>query len=86
MALSCSQGSQSYKYKQHCLVEYDSTGGVRQLIKCPTCSCCAHGVSRENSLNNTNNNNNNNCIFGLNILCVIQVIVSAWTLGAELEA
>jgi len=29
--------------------------------------------------------NNNNQIFGLNILCIIQVTVSAWTLGAELE-
>ena len=84
--LSCSQGSWSSKYKQHCWVEYDSTGGIRQLIKCPACSCCVHGVSRENSLNNMNNmnnNNNNNRIFGLNILCVIQV---KWTLGAELEA
>ena len=66
--LSCSQGSWSSKYKQHCWVEYDSTGGVRQLITCPACSCCAHGVSYEN-LNN--NNNNNNRIFSLNILCVI---------------
>jgi len=33
-----------------------------------------------------NNNSNNNRIFGLNILCVIQVTISAWTLGAELEA
>jgi len=65
-------------------VEYDTTGGVRQLIKYPASSCCAHGVSCENSLNN--NNNNNNRIFGLNILHVIQVTVSAWTLGAELEA
>jgi len=75
----------SSKYKQHCWVEYDGTGGVRQLIKCPTCFCCAHGVSHKNSLNNANNNNNNR-IFGLNILCVIQVTVSAWTVGAELEA
>ena len=82
--LSCSQSSWSSKYKQHCWVEYDSTGTVRQLIKCPACSCCAHVVSRENSLNNTNNDNNR--IFDLNILCVIQVTVSAWTLGAELEA
>jgi len=83
--LSCSQGSWSSKYKQHCWVEYDSTGGVMQLIKCPACSCCAHGVSRENSLINTNNNNNDNpCIFGMN--CVIQVTVSAWALGGELEA
>ena len=68
-------------------MEYDSTGGVRQLVKFPACSCCAHGVSHENSLNNMNiNNNNNNRIFTLNILCVIQVIVSAWTLGAELKA
>jgi len=81
--LSCSQGSWGSKYKQHCWVEYDSTGGIRQLIKYPASSCCAHGVSHENSLNNTNNNNH---IFGLNILCVIQVTVSAWTLGAELEA
>ena len=65
-------------------MEYDRTGGVRQPIKYPTSSCCAHGVSRENSLNNMNNKNNR--IFGLNILCVIQVTVSAWTLGAELEA
>ena len=72
--LFCSQGSWSSKYKQHCWVEYDSTGGVRQLIKCPACSCCAHGVSRENSFKNTNNNdNNNNRIFDLNILCVIWV-------------
>ena len=66
-------------------MEYDSTGGVRQLIKCPACSCCAHGVSRENSLNNMNIILNNR-IFGLNVLCVIQVTASAWTLGAELEA
>ena len=65
-------------------MEYDGTGGVRQLIKSPASSCCAHGVSGENSLSDTNNNNNNPCIFGLN--CVIQVTVSAWTLGAELEA
>jgi len=73
------------KYKQHCWVEYDSTGGVRQLTKSPTCSYCAHGLLRENNLNNTNinNNNNNNRIFSLNIL---HVIVSAWPLGAELEA
>jgi len=25
-------------------------------------------------------------IFGLNILCIIQVTVSAWTLGVELKA
>ena len=62
--LSCSQGSWRSKYKQHCWVEYDSTGGVRQLTKCPTCSYCAHDLSRENSLNNTNINNNNNRIFG----------------------
>jgi len=58
--------------------------GGRQSRKCPACSCCAHGVSRDNSLNNTNNNDNR--IFGLNILCFIQVTVLAWTLGAELEA
>jgi len=45
-----------------------------------------HGVSRENSLNTNSNNNNNNRIFGLNILYVIQVTVSAWTFGAEREA
>jgi len=58
------------------------------MTKCPTCSYCAHDLSCENSLNNTNinNNNNNNHIFGLNILRVIQVKVSAWPLGAELEA
>jgi len=68
-------------------MEYDSTGGVKQLTKYPTCSCCAHGLSRENSLNNTNiNNNNNNRIFGQNFLHVIQVTVSAWLLGAELKA
>jgi len=73
------------KYKQHCWVEYDSTGSVRQLTKCPTCSYCAHDLSRENSLNNTNINNND-CFIGLNILRVIQVKVSAWPHGAELEA
>jgi len=45
--LSYSQGSWNSKYKQHCWVEYDSTSGVRQLIKCPACSCCTHGVSCE---------------------------------------
>ena len=75
-------------------MEYDSTGGVRQLIKCPTCFCCAHGVSRENSLNKMNNifflflnnSNDNNHILGLNIFCVIQITVSTWSLGAELES
>ena len=70
-------------------MEYDSTGGVRQLTKCPTCSYCAHDLSRENSLsnaninNNNNNNNNNNHIFNLDILRVIQVKVSAWPLGLD---
>ena len=86
--VTCSRDSWRSKYKQYCWVEYDSTGGVRQLTKCPTCSYCAHDLSRENSLNNTNinNNNNNNRIFSLNILRVIQVKVSAWPLGAKLEA
>jgi len=65
---------------------HDSTGGVRQLTKCPTCSYYAHDLSRENSLNNTNINNNNNHIFDLNILRVIQVKISAWPLGAKIEA
>ena len=33
-----------------------------------------------------NNNSNNYRIFGLNILHIIQVTVSAWPLEAELEA
>ena len=33
-----------------------------------------------------NNNSNNYRIFGLNILRIIQVTVSAWPLEAELEA
>ena len=85
----CNQDSWRSKYKQHCWVEYDSTGGVRQLTKCPTCSYCAHDLSRENGLNNTkiNNNYNNNIrIFSLNILRIIQVKVSAWPVGAALEA
>jgi len=87
--LSCSQGSWSSKCKQHCWVEYDSTGGVRQLIKCPVCSCCAHGVSHENSLNNTYNNNR---IFGLNILCVTGNSLSldpwgwAWSIDYNLRS
>jgi len=84
-----SRDSRRSKYKQHCWVEYDSTGGVTQLTKCPTCSYCTHDLTRDNSSNNTNinnNNDNNNCIFSLNIIRVIQVKVSAWPLGAELEA
>ena len=84
--VTCSRDSWRSKYKQHCWVDYDSTGGVRQLTKCLTCSYCAHDLLHENSLNNTNINNNNNRIFSLNILHVIQVKVSAWPLGAELEA
>ena len=48
--VTCSRYLWRSKYKQHCWVEYDSTGGVRQLTKCPTCSYCAHDLSRENSL------------------------------------
>ena len=86
--VTCNRDSWRSKYKQHCWVEYDSTGGVRQLTKCLTCSYCARDLSRENSLKNANinnkNNNNNNRIFGLNIRCIIQVKVSTWPLGVEL--
>ena len=38
------------------------------------------------NISNNNDTNNSNRIFGLNILRVIQVKVSAWPLGAELQA
>ena len=92
MLLSCSQGSWRSKYRHHRWVECDSTGGVRQLTKCPTCSCtcCVHGVSppRENSLSrifNTNNNNNNNRLFHPNKFHIIQVTVPAWPLERSID-
>jgi len=67
--VTCSWCLWRSKYKQHCWVKYDSTGGVRHLTKCLTCSYCAHGLSRENSLNNTNISNNNN---------IIIIVFSVW--------
>ena len=81
--VTCGRDSWRSKYKQHCWVEYDSTGGVRQLTKCPlaralTLHMISHVKIRSLNNMNINDNNNNNRIFSLNILCVIQVKVSAW--------